>query len=228
MATVTTLVDNVITRFQKDPNSSVISRNTIVNYLNEAQDIIEAEVILPAMQKSATIDLVADTQAYNLASDLFKASIFRYTANDYVLKEIPFLALQKRFASSTGTPQEFSIYGNQAYLYPTPDANETAGVKYYYIKTLDTLVESGAGTGEVATPEVPSNFHWVLERGAEMLVCQQLGYKGRADAAETKFREGILQMLTRFQEVSDNPQNLIQTEDDMIGSRNYNYDPYQS
>ena len=228
MATVTGMVDNIITRFQKDPNSQVVSRDTVVDYLNEAQDMIEAEVIMPNMEENSTIDLVASTQNYALASDAFKATIFRYTANDMVLKMIPFNALQKRFSSSTGTPQEYAVYGGEVYFYPTPDANETAGVKYYYIKTLDELVESSPGTGQVTTSEVPANFHWVLERGAEMLIAQQLGYGERSDRAEIKFNQGILKLKTRYQESSDNYANLLNTEDEMEGERNFLFDSYQS
>lgn len=227
MATVTQNIDNVITRIKKDPNSTAVSRAAVLNFLNESQDMIEAEVVLPQAQVSSTINLVASTQSYNLASDIFKPVLFRYTANDWVLKEIPFLALQKRDDSSTGNPQEYAVWGDQVYFNPIPSANETDGVTYFYIKTLDTLVESSPSAGETATSEIPVNFHWVLERGAEMLVMQMLEYPKRAEAAEIKFREGIEALRTRYASTTDNYDSQIFTEDQMSGERNFLFNPYQ-
>ena len=228
MATVTTQVDNVITRIKKDPNVRTISRDTIVNFLNEAQDIVESRVVLPNMQQTTTIDLVADTQSYSLASDIFKPLLFRHVDNDWVMKQIPFVALQKRFSSSTGTPQEYAVYGGSVYFYPTPSSNDTAGVRYYYLRTLDTLVESSAGTDEVTTSQVPANFHWVLERGAEMLAFQMLGYPNRAQQAEMKFEQGIMDMQARYSTQSDSYENLIFTEEEISGERHFLFDPYQT
>lgn len=227
MATVTQNIDNVITRIKKDPNSGAISRTAVLNFLNESQDMIEAELVLPQAQTSSTLNLVASTQSYSLASDLFKPVLFRYTANDWVLKEIPFLSLQKRNDSSTGNPQEYAVWNNKVYFNPIPSANETSGITYFYIKTLDELVESGAGAGQVTTSLIPANFHWVLERGAEMLMMQMLEYQNRAVNAEIKFKEGIQALRNRYSSTTDNYDSQIFTEDQMDGERNFLWNPYQ-
>lgn len=227
MATVSQQVTNVTARFKKDPNNRAISATTILTFLNEAQDIIEARVVLPAMQASSTIDLVADQQEYSLASDIDKPILFRYTANDWVLKEQSLLSIQNKFDDSTGTPQEYYYFGGSVGFYPIPSANEAQGVKYWYLKTLGELVESGAGAGQVTTSEVPEKFHWVLERGAEMLVAQMFGYGDRAERAEIKFEQGIKAMKDHYMVSTANYDTELYALDDFNGERAFNFNPYQ-
>lgn len=228
MATVTAQLSNIRTRFKKDPSERMISDTTLLNFLNEAQDIIQSEIIFPAAQTSATINLVANTQSYSLDSTIIKPMLFRYDANDWVLKEIPFLGLQKRFSSSTGTPQEYAMYGNQVYFHPTPSTTEAAGVTYYFIKKLGELVESGAGAGQVTTSEIPEHYHFLLERGAEMLAFEMIGDFNRAREAELRFKEGMAQAKDKYMAMSSNWNSTLNTIDDLDGERDYNFDPYAS
>ncbi len=226
MSTVSTQLSQLRTRFKKDPNAKVISDAQLLVFLNEAQDMIETQVVLPAMQTNSTITLVADQQEYSLDSSMFKPVLFRYTANDLVLKQQSFLSIQKRFNDSTGTPEEYYIFGNKIGFYPTPTANEADGVKYWYLKTLDTLVESGAGSGEATTSEIPVNYHWVLERGAEMLAFQMIGDFDRAQQAEIKYNQGIQSMIDRYAMHSDNYDSTLFTLDEMEGERDRLWNPY--
>lgn len=227
MATVTQQLSKVRTRFKKDPNAETISDTTLLDFLNEAQDIVEANVILPAMQTSSTINLVASTQEYSLATDCVKPVLVRYTANDWVLKELPFDVAKQKFDSSTGTPQQFYTWGGSVGFYPVPSANETAGVKYWYIRPLKTLVESGPATGEIATSEIPVSFHWVLERGAEMLMSQMINDDKRAVMCERKFYEGIQLLRERYSMHTDNLDTELHPDDMNRNKTDYLFDPYQ-
>lgn len=227
MATVATQISNVRTRFKKDPNAETISDTTVLNFLNEAQDIIESNVILPAMQTSDTIDLLASTQEYPLSADCIKPVLVRYTANNWVLKEISFDSAKQRFDSSTGTPQQYYVWGGSVGFYPVPSANETDGVKYWYIRPLKTLVSSSAGAGEVTTSEIPVSYHWVLERGAEMLMAQMINDSERASMAEKKFYEGIQSLRERYAMHTDNLDSEIYPDDMNRNKTDYLFDPYQ-
>jgi len=227
MATVSEQVARIITRFKKDPDSEVVSEDTVLAFMNEAQSIIEATVILPNMESSSTIDLVGDQQEYSVASDVFKIVLVRYETNDWVLKEQNILNIKNRTNSATGSPQEFYVWGGSIGLYPVPGGAESAAVKYWYIKTLGTLVTSSPGSGEVTTSEIPANFHWVIERGAEMLMAQMTEDFDRAKVAENKFLEGIALMKERFETGTDNLDTTLYSQSDMSGRRRYLYDPYQ-
>lgn len=227
MATVTTQIDNVIARFKQDPNNEVLSRANILGYLNEAQDIIESYVILPGAKTSTTINLVAGTQEYSLATNIIKPVLFRYTVNDLVLKEISFNQAKKRFDSSTGTPQEYYIWGSNVGFYPVPSGTESNGIKYWYIKTLSTLVESSAGTNEVTTSEVPVQFHWVLERGAEMLMSQAVNDQERAMVAERKFMEGIQLMKSVYMMNTLDLDSELYPDDAEDTKTSFLFNPYQ-
>lgn len=226
MATVAQQISRITSRFKKDPNNEVVSTTSILAFLNEAQDMIEAQVVLPAMQSSSTITLVAGTQEYSLASNVFKLVLARYQTNDWILKERNMHQIQARFDNSTGSPQEFYIWGGTIGLYPTPSANEAAGVKYWYIKTLSELVESGAGAGQVTTSELPENFHWVLERGAEMLMAQSLQDE-RAELFEGKFMQGIQLMKQRYATMTDNLDTELIADDELDNKSTWNFNPYQ-
>lgn len=228
MATVTTQISNVRTRFKQDPNAGTVSDPTILAFLNEAQDIVESHVILPPAKTYSTINLVADTQEYSLATNCVKVAVVRYTTNDWVLKEINFNDAMKRHSDSSGSPQEYYIWGESIGFSPTPSATETAGVKYWYVKTLDTLVESGTATGTATTSEVPVQFHWVLERGAEMLMAQMVNDQDRAAVAERKFYEGIQLMKDRYMMGTFDIDTEIYPEDQMDSRTQWNFNPYAS
>lgn len=231
MSTVTQQVSRIRTRFKQDPNEETINDDTIVDFLNEAQDIIESQVIVPAMQTSAYLDLVADQREYTLEDDLFKLVLVRYNTNDWVLEERPFAEMKRRFSSSTGSPQEYYFFGNKLGLNPVPSGNETgsasAGIEYWYLKTLDTLVEESPGTGEVTTSEIPVNFHWVLERGAEMLMAQMVNDSERSEIAETKFQQGIQLMKDRYASTTDNLENELTAWGDTEKQSSWLFSPYQ-
>jgi len=227
MADVSTQVSNVRSRFHKDRNGKVISDIRILAYLNEAQDMVESSTLLPASQVSNTITLVADQQEYSLETDNIKITLARYTANDRVLCENTLLNIQTQFTSSTGTPEQYYIWGGSIGFHPTPSANEAAGVKYWYIKTLDELVESSAGTGQVTTSEVPEKFHWVLERGAEMLMSQEIADIERAQVAELKFREGMDQIKSTYNSFTYNMDSTLMPEGSKTG-QTYLFNPTAS
>lgn len=227
MATVVSQVSQLRTRIHSDPNEKVFSDETLLKYLNEAQDILESEVLLPAAKTSSTISLVADQQEYSLASNFIKMVLVRYTANDWILKPITLLSAQHRFTSTSGTPQEYYMWGGNIGFTPVPSANETDAVQYWYVKRLDELVESGAGSGQVTTSEVPEQFHWVLERGAEMLAFQEIGKGDRARTAEIKFTDGISQMRAVYGTENLDYDSTLMTEEQVAGGRNFLFDPYQ-
>lgn len=227
MATVATQVDNVRTRFKKDPNAETVSDTTVLAFLNEAQDIIESHVILPASQTYKSVNLVGGTQEYSLESNCQRVVLVRYQANDWVLKEINFNEAQKRYTSSTGTPQEYYVWGGSIGLYPIPASNESNGLKYWYIKSLGTLVESGDSTGEVTTSEIPAQYHWVLERGAEMLMAQMTGDIERAALAERKFMEGIQLMKERYMMTSFDIDSEIYPDSSLGNKSVWHFNPYQ-
>lgn len=228
MSTVSTQISNIRTNFKKDPNARVISDATILSKLNEAQDIIESELILPEMKSSSTIDLVASTQEYSLADDFVQMVLVRHQTDERVLKENSLLNIQKRDDGATGTPYEFYMWAGSIGFYPIPSANASAGVKYWYIKTLGEMVESGATGTQVTTSEIPERFHWVLERGAEMLCFQIVGDFDRANQAEIKFREGIQQMKGVYMMPTQNLDSRIMSDDDMRLDRDFLFDPYAS
>jgi len=228
MATVQQQADNVRTRFKKDPSATIISEATVVRFLNEAQDMIEASVLLPKAQSSATIDLVANTQEYSLASNIIMLNLVRHTDNNWVLKQRPINQIMQRFSNSTGTPQEYYVWGGVIGFHPTPSANDTAGVKYWYTKTLPKLVLSGAVTGEVTTSEVPEEFHWVLERGAEMFCHEMVDDADRQRIAERRFEEGIELIKKKYSSFTQDFDTEIYPDDTLEGGTSWNFNPYAS
>lgn len=227
MATVSNQLSQIRTRIKKDPNAKIISDAQLLVFLNEAQDILEQEVIFPNAQTTEQISTTASTQSYSLDSQWRKSLIFRYDANDQVLWEIPFLALQKRDDAGTGTPMEYAIFGGSVYFSPTPSATEANAVTHFFIKTLDELVSSGAGANQVTTSDVPEKFHYVLERGAEMLAFQMIGDDKRAQQAEIQFREGIERAKAEYTNMTNDYDSTLFTADQVEGDRLWRFSPYQ-
>lgn len=226
MSTVAQMVDNVRTNFKKDPAARVISDTVILAKLNEAQDLVEGEVFIPEMQSSSTVNLVASTQEYNLATDLVKLNLVRHQAHERILKEKSLRDIFLFDKDTTGVPEVYYVWGGSIGFYPTPSSNESAGVKYWYTRTLSELVESGAGAGQVTTTQINAKYHWVLERGAEMLCFQIIGDYDRANQAEVKFREGMEKMRQEYMSFSSDFDSEIKAGSTPIPTKEWLFNPY--
>lgn len=228
MATVSAQVTNVRTKLKSDPNAKVISDANIVQFLNDAQDILESEIIFPEAQVTESLSLTASTQTNTLATNWRKSVMFRYGANDRVLREIPFIALQKRDDAGKGKPEEYAIFGESVYWSPIPSATEASAVTHFYIKELDTLVQSGAGSGETATSELPRELHHVIEYGALMMCFQLIGDDKRAEMAEDKWLEGIERSKKNYMSNTNDYDSQLFTASQAEGSQIWRFSPYSS
>lgn len=128
----------------------------LLRYLNDAVD----EAVIRAHLKKSTqsITVVADTATYSLNDDCLEVDVMKTTLNGGALTQATEEEISTRcgrdWREHTGTPRLFIRSQQTITLYPIPDANDTATVKYFQ--------RHEAATGTSEEPDIEEKHHRYL------------------------------------------------------------------
>lgn len=147
--------------------SANVSDADINAVINQGIDEIAVASDWSWLQETVNITLVDSTQGYALPADFHYAEALIDRDNDRVL---PFVAANKFFAEYGGdlnkestNPEVWTIWEDTILLYPVPSANDADRLTLYYYETPTLLNhDTSDEDANVATPQFPRAFHWIL------------------------------------------------------------------
>lgn len=124
-----------------------LQTQTIVDLFNEAQHAAHGVIYSSAPElfvKTTTIDLVADTEAYDLPSDAFLGvniiSVeFKYGSGSGDYRKLKKRSLHERDSSRSGNPNSYIQRKNQILVNSIPSAALSAGLRVTYEYRLPEL-----------------------------------------------------------------------------------------
>ena len=150
------LVSEIATRVKRqfgDEAGAQITDADIMRWINDAQREIAANNDL--LQATATSNIVAGTDQYNLPTDVLTLRSVRYNGRRLALMTADEAAnyVNQDTAKSSGEPTAYSLWGLKIDLYPTPAAALVGGLSVAYTKIPTQVTALGD------TPELPQQYH---------------------------------------------------------------------
>ena len=137
--------------------------SNIPTFVQLAEERIYNSVQLPAIRKNVTGTMTQGFQYFSLPSDwlsTFSLAVIDPVTTDYeylLNKDVNFIRASYPPPGSTGKPKYYAIWNNNSMILgPTPDANYTAELHYYYPASIVTNSTSWLG----------DNFETVLLYGS--------------------------------------------------------------
>ena len=165
----------------------------IPTFVQVAEQRIYNTVQLPALRKNVTGSMSNGNQYMSLPSDwlsTFSMAVIDNTTGEYeylLNKDVNFIRASYPFPATSGKPAYYAIFDNNSMLLgPTPNANYTAELHYYYYPV--SIVTAG-------TSWLGNNFDSVLLYGSLREAYTYL--KGEADMMqnyEAKYQEALGQL----------------------------------
>ena len=165
----------------------------IPTFVQVAEQRIYNTVQLPALRKNVTGSMSNGNQYMSLPSDwlsTFSIAVLDTVTNEYeylLNKDVNFIRASYPFPATSGKPKYYAIFDNTTMLLgPTPNANYTAELHYYYYPV--SIVTAG-------TSWLGNNFDSVLLYGSLREAYTYL--KGEGDMMqnyEQKYQEALGQL----------------------------------
>ena len=205
--TFTTLKSAIQDYTQNTESTFVADLGTIIK---QAEDRIVKSVELPNFRKNQTGSFTSGNQYLSTPSDYLYpfslAVLDSDSAYTYLLStDVSFIREAYPSASSTGVPKHYAQFDDNTFIVgPTPNANLTAELHYYYIP--QSITESSDGTSWLGTnapelllygslleaytfmkgePDIMVNYEKRFQEALQRLTLQSDGYN-RKDA----YRDG--------------------------------------
>jgi hypothetical protein len=145
-------VSDVVLRVRRtfgDESSIQLQDADIIRWINDAQEQIAVDNE-GVMETTGVADIVNNQKIYTLPSDL---SVLRSLSfNGFHLKPLNLNVFNQTVDgyqspdnnNATGNPEFFTVWNNEVWLYPVPDADLSQGLTIYYIAhppTVSTLAD---------------------------------------------------------------------------------------
>lgn len=154
------ILSDISTRVKRsfgDEAGVQLTENDVIRWVNDGQiDVVRRTECLVRV---SPVDAVAGTSQYPLPTDFlfFK----RGTVNGRLLSSINFGALDQLYphrdeSYPRGTPEYFSVRGQNFVLYPAPDTTKTGAISIEYVARPAVI------TTDTQSPEIPIQFHEAL------------------------------------------------------------------
>jgi hypothetical protein len=154
-----------------DDSSSFYEDSTLLGYFNREQQILQ-NILVQSHEHffvtSTSIDIVADTDEYSLASGVMKLVRVEWIGgtNQDPIEIMPMSFNEKELhqglkigVTAVGDVRTYAIKGDSLLLRPKPKSTQASGVKYYYVQRLPDLA---SGT---STSPIPPEFHEAISWG---------------------------------------------------------------
>mgnify|MGYP003114336551 CR=1 FL=1 len=118
-------------------NSETTFKNNLSFFIKNGEERILKEVDLDYFRKNVTGTTTSSNQFLAVPTDYlasFSLSVENSNSKEFLLqKDVNFMQEYNPNSSTTGTPKYYALYDYQNFiLSPTPDANYTAELHYYY------------------------------------------------------------------------------------------------
>ena len=118
-------------------NSETTFKNNLSFFIKNGEERILKEVDLDYFRKNVTGTTTSSNQFLAVPTDYlasFSLSVENSSSKEFLLqKDVNFMQEYNPNSSTTGTPKYYALYDYQNFiLSPTPDANYTAELHYYY------------------------------------------------------------------------------------------------
>lgn len=150
--TLAEMITAVRTRLGNPSTDGFFSDAHLTDLINEALQAISSEDDWPWLQASDNISLVAGTSAYTPIAGWVRTKQLFIQEGD-PLTMIPLAEIDSYGIQTTGTPDVYTIFGEQILVRPVPQTAAT--LIHQYVKTEPIL----AGT---ASPIMPVMFHFSI------------------------------------------------------------------
>lgn len=163
-------------------------------FIRSAEDRIFQSVDLEAFRKNSTSAMTTSDKYLSVPSDFLAPFSLQITSNgseDFLLiKDVNYVNQYNLDSSSTGTPKYYAVFDKDNFIVaPTPDANYTVELHYYY---RPASLTAGADSGTT----------WISDNAPNVLLYGSLyeAYtymKGEADVLanyEKRFTEGLVRL----------------------------------
>jgi len=191
MALTYTTLKASIQSYLKDSDTQFVS--DLDTIIKQAEDRILKTIQLPDFRKNSTGSMTADLQYLSTPSDflaVYSLAVINSGSHEYLLyKDVNFLREAFPEPTATGAPRYYAIFDDGTFLLgPTPDANYTAELHYFY--RPESIVD--AGTSWLGTNAEHALLYACLT--------EAYGYlKGEPDLVqlyESKYQEAIKNLGT--------------------------------
>lgn len=136
---------------QKDPNNSFWSDIELTNYLNEGCRTYFIECVQANegyFTTTANLDITSGSDSVALPNDFFEMrKVYKKVTNGFIA--LPYRNnLTAGFTTQGGSDSEsflpyYYFLGNNLILRPTPNFNETAGIRIEYLQFPDNMIYGG-------------------------------------------------------------------------------------
>ena len=118
-----------------DQSNTSVTATNLKNAINLAMADLSSTEEFPTLETNQNYTIVAGTASYNLPDDFLKQKSFGLTVAKKQLEWKKWEEFQRYALQDTdqNTPQIFSFWQNKIWLYPIPDAGDTALLNYLRI-----------------------------------------------------------------------------------------------
>lgn len=166
--------------------------------INEALQSISSEDDWPWLQTSENISLVAGTATYTPNANWIRTKqLFIQEGEPFVM--LTLAEINEYGIQSTGTPDVYTIYGEQLVVRPVPQTAAT--LIHQFIRKEAALAL------DADTPLMPSMFHYSIVAFATYMAHLRQGYTARADA-ELKAYQAWYKRMVSFRRRSQVPMRV--------------------
>lgn len=208
------------TRYLTDTDTTSYPNSDLDTHINNYYDTVTGEIVKACDRwdfsgKIATTDTVAGQKAYNFPTGILTIKRAEYCpdgTNWYPLSLIDISSFNVS-SSDTNTNQSSSepfaeLHDDGIYIYPTPTTSVTDGLKMWYQKDVEHMVEGGD------EPLIVKPYQKVLSYGAALDFFIKNGPQSEADRMEMRY-EKMLYKLTEFYSfrVMDNDDRIVGQEE---------------
>ena len=196
-------LSDLVTKVQQRVRDTGFSSTEIANYINDTQNDVFNEYVLPFMETTQGYTLTANvsdiTNGSNLPTNYVQAIdlILTTAGREKILPYMDIREIERRYPDPDDTttnpanvPMYWYYYGETIRVYPKPDSAYTLTLRYYKKPTLLSADED--------VPEIPSEFAELLVCGAAYRVLQVKDNYDQAGILENKYNELLQKLVVRF------------------------------
>jgi hypothetical protein len=207
-------------RFLTDTNTTSYTNADVDTHVNNYYDTVTGEIVKACDRwdfsgKIATTDTVANQQGYNFPTGILTIKRAEYTPDGttwYPLSLIDISSFNES-SSDTNTNQSSSkpfaeLHDDGIYIYPTPTVSTTDGLKMWYQKDVEHLVDAGD------EPLIVKPYQKVLAYGAALDFFIKNGPQSEADRMEMRYEKMLQRLLELYSfRVLDNDDRIVSQEE---------------